>query len=369
MQPQDLNANTQPFAPMRVFARWDVIPNAWYAVLPSASLGRGKAQSVTVCQQRLALFRGQDGVVRALDAFCPHMGTDLGIGRVVDNTLRCFFHQWRFDGTGRCVEIPVQTHIPPQACVRAYATQEAYGYIWVYPDAVAPYPVAEFEGLEGQPLLWSHDVPHEGACHHHVSMINGIDAQHLRTVHGISMAADVDVTERNGNIVDYVVTGAVEATSLTQRLVQALIGKQYSYAMRYQDAALGLLTTVRDSRLFGTGPRLPRLHMAFAYTPLAPGRVRTHTIFVARKPKGLLALLWTHLVLWATRQGYYFLRGADAVVYDNIRFQPKTLLPMDAPVSRYLAYVNRLTPSDWSQPDAREPQRAVALKVVDDGGP
>ena len=29
-------------------------------------------QSFTICGQRIAVFRGSDGQVRALDAYCPH---------------------------------------------------------------------------------------------------------------------------------------------------------------------------------------------------------------------------------------------------------------------------------------------------------
>jgi 3-ketosteroid 9alpha-monooxygenase subunit A len=46
--------------------------------------------------------------VTALDLRCPHMGADLGFGRVKADTIVCPFHQWAFDSTGRCVDIPYE---------------------------------------------------------------------------------------------------------------------------------------------------------------------------------------------------------------------------------------------------------------------
>jgi vanillate O-demethylase monooxygenase subunit len=35
----------------------------------------------------------------------------------------------RFDGTGKCVEVPGQAFIPPGAAVRTFPTVEKYGWI------------------------------------------------------------------------------------------------------------------------------------------------------------------------------------------------------------------------------------------------
>jgi nitrite reductase/ring-hydroxylating ferredoxin subunit len=43
-----------------------------------------------------------------LDAYCPHMGANLGVGGlVVGDCIECPFHQWKFSGkNGACVNIP-----------------------------------------------------------------------------------------------------------------------------------------------------------------------------------------------------------------------------------------------------------------------
>lgn len=46
--------------------------------------------------------------VYVLDAYCPHMGANLGIGGVVNGEcIKCPFHHWNFDGKdGSLVDIP-----------------------------------------------------------------------------------------------------------------------------------------------------------------------------------------------------------------------------------------------------------------------
>ena len=50
--------------------------------------------SVNVLGQFLAIYRGEDGQVYALDAYCPHLGANLGLGKVCGNSLECPFHAW-----------------------------------------------------------------------------------------------------------------------------------------------------------------------------------------------------------------------------------------------------------------------------------
>lgn len=48
------------------------------------------------------------GDVHVLDAYCPHLGANLGIGGLVKgDCIECPFHLWAFRGSdGQCVNIP-----------------------------------------------------------------------------------------------------------------------------------------------------------------------------------------------------------------------------------------------------------------------
>jgi len=345
---------------MQVFNNWNIVAKGWYAAARSHDVAIGAARSVNLCGQRLVLFRGTDGRVRALDAYCPHMGTDLGIGRVEGNWIRCFFHHWAFDETGTCRDIPCQQTIPTKAAVPAYATEEKYGLIWVYPEATAPSGVAEFDELRGKELLVQLDRPFERPCHHHICMMNGIDAQHLHTVHKLDIAMDLTLQhDASGRQIDFTMRGTFPSTTWRERLGQKILGDSYEYSMRYADGCLGLLTIMKNVRL------VPPLHMIYAYTPLAPGKTQIQPIYVAARRPGLMGYLVTCLLLLATRLAYYLLRDEDGMVYDHIQFSPKTLLEIDVPIVTYMSYVNRLEPSRWSTQLSTDPATATPAPLAD----
>jgi phenylpropionate dioxygenase-like ring-hydroxylating dioxygenase large terminal subunit len=321
-----------------------VVAKGWYIAGLSRDIPAGKAKSFDVCGQRIVVFRGEDRVVRALDAYCPHMGTDLGIGQVDGNSIRCFFHHWGFDGEGNCQDVPCQSAIPTKARLQSYATAEKYGFIWIYPDAIAPESVAEFDELQDQSIVVWHEKPLERRCHHHICMMNGIDAQHLQTVHKININMELSLQQnQSGSMIDFTLKGEFPSKTFREKIGRKILGATYEYSMRYADGCVGLLTMMKNLQFF------PSLHMVFAYTAIAPGRTRIQPIYVAKRRPGILGWITTRLLLLFTRLSYYFLRDEDGKIYDNIQFNPNLLLGIDAPIAKYMNYVNQLEPSIWSK--------------------
>ena len=110
-------------------------PTGWICVAYSHEIARGQVKPVRSTGRDLVLFRGQDQLVRALDAHCPHLGAHLGVGgRVEGNELRCPFHGWCFDGQGTCTRIPNARKIPLRAKASAWTVCEKNGFIFVWYD-------------------------------------------------------------------------------------------------------------------------------------------------------------------------------------------------------------------------------------------
>ncbi|MFD4635868.1 Rieske 2Fe-2S domain-containing protein [Lentzea sp. NPDC058436] len=120
-------------------------PSGWYRVSSSKDLMPGKRRTVHYFGRDMVLFRAKSGGVSVFDAYCPHMGAHLGLGRVREDNLECAFHGWKFDATGSCVEVPGGRRIPPKAKLRTWPAREVNGQILVYHHP------------EGEPPSW--EVP------------------------------------------------------------------------------------------------------------------------------------------------------------------------------------------------------------------
>ncbi|MGH7091634.1 MAG: Rieske 2Fe-2S domain-containing protein, partial [Stellaceae bacterium] len=122
--------------------------NAWYAAAWTKDL-RDAPLARTVLGEELVLFRAQ-GRAAALEDRCCHRAAPLSRGRMVPEGLQCGYHGLKFDGAGDCVEIPVQTKIPPGARVRAYPVTEKWKLAWVWMGDPAK---ADVEAIPALPWL------------------------------------------------------------------------------------------------------------------------------------------------------------------------------------------------------------------------
>ena len=118
--------------------------------------------------------------------------------------------------------------------------------------------------------------------------------------------------------------------------------------MKYADGCLAALTTMKNVKLFGKYDILPKMHMLFAYQKVEEGKTLVQPIFVTKKRKGVTGKIISSFCLYLTRLGFNALQGEDGEVYNNIRFNTECLLPIDAPVGKYIRYINNLESSKWS---------------------
>ena len=164
------------------------VPNGWYGVVRSSELHEGDLVSIRAFDRELVVLRDHDGTPRVLDAHCPHLGAHLGGGTIVDGTVACPYHGWRFDGGGRCVEIPYgDSRIPARARVRSYPVDERNGFVhaWFHAaDAEPAYELPDVEELGGaagwtEVRPWSTDLV---AALQEMAE-NNVDYAHLKFVH------------------------------------------------------------------------------------------------------------------------------------------------------------------------------------------
>ena len=137
----------------------------------------------------LLAFRDSAGRIGIVDAYCPHKLAPLYNGRNEEGGLRCVYHGWKFDVTGRCMDIPNlpadfnTAGLKQRVALTAYPIREAGGLVWIYMGPADPPP--EIPGFE-----WTR-VPDD---HLHVSrwlqstnwaqgMEGEIDSSHISFLH------------------------------------------------------------------------------------------------------------------------------------------------------------------------------------------
>ncbi len=65
---------------------------------------------------------------------CPHRMAPISAGKIVDDTIECPYHGYRFGADGRAVLIPAldsAVPIPPKACVDTAHVTTRFGMVWV----------------------------------------------------------------------------------------------------------------------------------------------------------------------------------------------------------------------------------------------
>lgn len=108
------------------------VRNAWYVASWADEIGPQAPVGVRILNEPIVIWRGEDGVLAALQDRCVHRLAPLSLGRCEGDRLRCMYHGMLFDRDGRAVEIPGQDLIPAQAKVRRYPVVERHSWIWVW---------------------------------------------------------------------------------------------------------------------------------------------------------------------------------------------------------------------------------------------
>ncbi|TFV67175.1 (2Fe-2S)-binding protein [Blastococcus sp. CT_GayMR20] len=113
-------------------------PTGWFPVARAADIGTTPVP-VSAGESAYVVVRLRPGgEVSAFPARCPHRLVPLAAGTVSGGRLQCPAHGWRFDGDGRCVDVPSlgTTGTPPPRADLAlpWAVEERHGWVWLAPE-------------------------------------------------------------------------------------------------------------------------------------------------------------------------------------------------------------------------------------------
>lgn len=238
-------------------ALYEALRRFWHPVAYSGDL-LDKPIGATLLGRRLVIAR-LNGEARAMDSRCPHKGADLSLGAIVNDTVECAYHGWRFNHEGRCVLTPAREELTDsiRASVQAYDTAEAAGMIWVcleepefpvpqFPELNDP----QFRVLQGPAYDWKTSTPRR--------LENFVDFSHFAYVHDGTIGSrsnprvdGVDVW-REGHVLRFNRSGVKEPGAGLKKKLLGLTEDWYEPVNEYH---VTMPHTVHLKRTFPNGKR------------------------------------------------------------------------------------------------------------------
>jgi len=81
----------------------------------------------------IAVIRSADGELFALENRCAHRQVPLTHGVVQGCTVKCGYHGWAYDNTGKCIDVPYLGRERLPNGVKSYPCREVDGLIFIFP--------------------------------------------------------------------------------------------------------------------------------------------------------------------------------------------------------------------------------------------
>ncbi len=303
-------------------------PDYWYPLAWSDELQAGKTLGRRFAGVPIVLYRGASGRLFALEDRCAHRQVPLHLGVVIGDELKCHYHGWTYNCSGKCVNVPYLADRLPNG-VKSYPARELDGLIFVFPgDAnLAESRVPSGLGSSQRKDYKTRRLNREVACHYTFMHENLFDMNHQfmhRKQMGSIMARCLGRDHGdNWAQVEYSFSRTAGKSSVGEQVIVDLMRKRsvakkdFSDHMRIRTdyPAQSLKVWVgRDIQLTHD----PVLDVWLGYTPLdAQQRTnRTFGYLSVKKPRfpGIIHAVWP-FVTWFTEN--IFREDKEIVEYEQ----------------------------------------------------
>jgi phthalate 4,5-dioxygenase len=167
--------------------------NFWVPFALSENLAAEAAPvPVRLFGQDYIAFRATNGEIGLFDELCPHRRASLLLGRIEGNGVRCIYHGWKMDVSGRVVDCPTQVVRPEQfaASVRVahFPVHEEAGIAWAWLGGgeTPPFPDLPFNDVYGFSMVMTIS---QVSANWLQGLEGGIDSVHAPILHRSVMEA------------------------------------------------------------------------------------------------------------------------------------------------------------------------------------
>mmetsp|Transcript_8732 Transcript_8732/g.14140 ORF Transcript_8732/g.14140 Transcript_8732/m.14140 type:complete len:437 (+) Transcript_8732:31-1341(+) len=333
-------------------------PNGWYRIGDSKQVSKGDVLTISALAREFVVFRGDDGKVGVIDAFCPHLGTHLGHGgKVKGNNIVCPYHLWEFNKDGKNQNIPYCTKDmsgSKRVNVKNYHTYESKElgeiFFWFHAEGLEPqwglHPgLKEIENStrnEGMRRVCSTSWP-DMLMHVFEPSQNSADYFHFQTVHQyLPMPYNLKLVKA-----DHIIKTIYgkEGTELEKdcMMIRERLGRLRVFGWDVftlpQFVADSIITYVHiqgpNNIVFKVDTCFGRFRAHFALLPLEPFKQKSTMVMYADKS---IPWVFARMLHWWIQETVY----QDLQVWEHkIHVAPRNLVAGDGPFAQYGKWIEQ----------------------------
>jgi phthalate 4,5-dioxygenase len=166
----------------------ELLRRYWMPVVLSSEIeAAGAPVRVRILGEDLIAWRDSQGRPGLFHEACSHRGASLYFGKNEDCGLRCWYHGWKYDVDGNCIDMPnepPQTQFKDRVKHRAYPCRERAGAVWAYlgpRETISAFPAIEWTEV---PEAHVHATKRLQECHWLTGLEGDLDSSHLAFLHG-----------------------------------------------------------------------------------------------------------------------------------------------------------------------------------------
>ncbi len=229
----------------------------WVPFAQSAHLDQGGAPlPVRLFGRNSVAFRAGGGRIGFLDELCPHRRASLLLSRNEGDGVRCIYHGWKIDASGRVVDCPTQTVRAEQFAanvpVEHHPVHEAGGLAWVWlgsGDAPA-FPALPFADED----LYRYWITAQVPCNWLQGLEGSVDSVHAGMLHQTWIAKSISMAE-HANLSFALVESPMYETETTPYGLRAAALRKTSAGQTYVRVTEHLMPFVTITPVGSTTPR------------------------------------------------------------------------------------------------------------------
>lgn len=291
---------------------------SWFPICMSSDIGAGEVKGFPFLGGRVITFRGADGAAQVTSAYCPHLGADISVGKVVGNHVQCPYHMWEFNRDGICQKTGSGDPAPRRASLFAFPTQEKHGLIWAFNGEEPWFEIPNWPFSDADVLTDTQEFPVPMNIDPWIICAQTPDIQHLLYLHKF----DLKGPNPEGNV-------AWTDHSMFYDMDGLWGGRRMTIRAGIVGTSIFFQTGTLDGRWFGfmTGMGLP-----------APSQSRMFSVFAAERTEDEDEV---RAFLEEARLHEIAIAMEDSAIGQTIHFRVGSLTRADATLARFLDYMRR----------------------------